>query len=96
MHKALFYIDWKYSINLDYEMDDNILKKVKSNNQIIKDSFYDDGSDNLEHMFKYLVPCLQDVVIPITRELKILMVKFLILNEGELFTGDIRSRLTYI
>ncbi len=32
MHKALFYIDWKYSMNLDYEMDNNILKLAKSNN----------------------------------------------------------------
>lgn len=51
-------IDWKYSIDLDYEMDINILNLVRNKDQIIDDSVYDDGSNNLQEMFRYLVPCL--------------------------------------
>ena len=29
MHKAMNKIDWKYSINLEYEMDNNILKLAR-------------------------------------------------------------------
>jgi len=66
MHKALSKIDWKYSIDLDYEMDINILNLVRNKDQIIDDFFYEDGSNNLKEMFKYLVPCLKKVVIPMS------------------------------
>ena len=58
MHKKMSEIDWKYSIDLDYEMDINILNLVRKKDQIIDDSVYDDGSNNLQEMFRYLVPCL--------------------------------------
>ena len=47
LHKKMYKLDWKYSISLDYEMDNEILKlarKIDENNEIL----IDDESHNLE------------------------------------------------
>lgn len=52
--------DWKFSINLDYDLDKNILDLV---------------SDK-KAMHKYLVPCYQNIVLPMSLYFKKIMMYF--------------------
>lgn len=44
-------------------------------------------------MHSYLKECFVDIVIPMTNELKAIMIRFRLLSEAELFTSDFLSDL---
>ena len=72
--------EWKNSITLQYELDQNILYLV---------------GENKIQMHRYLIACYNEIIKPMTLYLRKTMMHFMLANEGELFACDLKFRLCH-
>jgi RNA-dependent RNA polymerase len=76
--------DWRNSIALKYELDQNILDLVGVD------------AESKHQMHSYLSSVMADVVKPMSLTLKKAMMYFALANEGELFASDLKYRLCHV
>lgn len=68
--------DYKYSVMLDYELDLNILKKAEEK----------------QAMHSYLLRVYQELVIPMSKAIRQIMLNFLLVSEAEIFSSDLHNK----